>query len=129
MDMLRITSLEDYGSLEPDSWGIPSIPEASVPSRRNCLSTEEEEEPGLDLMPGVAFDKAFGRLGHGKGFYDTFLTRCREALGEGRMPVLVALALKEQLLEGEDVVPMAESDWRVDVIVRGDGRVLRRAEL
>lgn len=72
MDMLSIESCADYHSLEPDSWGIPSIPKHSLPHRKNCL-----EDGGLDIVvvPGVAFDEGFRRLGHGKGYYDYFLAR------------------------------------------------------
>lgn len=91
MDMLSIGSRTDYHSLEPDSWGIPSIPKNSLPDRKNCL-----EDGGLDLIvvPGVAFDENFGRLGHGKGYYDYFLARYKlvvdrdETKGGMRMPIL-----------------------------------------
>jgi 5-formyltetrahydrofolate cyclo-ligase len=124
MDMLSLSSLEDYRSLQPDSWGIPTIPKESVSSRGDAL----KEEGGLDLivMPGVAFDESFKRCGHGKGYYDYYLTRYRQSRANGRMPVLVALALKEQML-GKDEVPTDQSDWFVDIIVTGDGRCLRRS--
>lgn len=90
MDMLSIESRADHHSLEPDSWGIPSIPKHSVPHRKNCL-----EDGGLDLVvvPGVAFDEGFGRLGHGKGYYDYFLARYKLAADKDeihgmRMPIL-----------------------------------------
>lgn len=91
MNMLSIGSCADYHSLEPDSWGIPSIPKHSLLDRKNCL-----EDGGLDLIvvPGVAFDEGFGRLGHGKGYYDYFLARYKlvvdkdETKGGMRMPIL-----------------------------------------
>jgi len=91
MDMLSIGSLIDYRSMEPDSWGIPSIPKHSLQHRKNGL-----EDEGLDLiiMPGVAFDEGFGRLGHGKGYYDYFLARYKlmadsaETQGRKKMPIL-----------------------------------------
>lgn len=90
MDMLSILSHADYHSLEPDSWGIPSISENSLPQRKNCL-----EHGGLDLivMPGVAFDEGFNRLGHGKGYYDYFLARYKQMAdkdveGKMKMPIL-----------------------------------------
>ncbi|KAH8146575.1 uncharacterized protein LAJ45_09257 [Morchella importuna] len=128
MDMLSLFSQVDYESLEPDSWGIPTIPEHSVPGRSNCLDHE-----GLDLivMPGVAFDEGFRRLGHGKGYYDYFLARYKQlvdskgAEGKMRMPILVALALKEQIFE-DGTVPVNLSDWPMDIIITGEGKLLRR---
>lgn len=128
MDMLSLLSHADYKSLEPDSWGIPSIPENSVLLRRNCLDHE-----GLDLivMPGVAFDEGFRRLGHGKGYYDHFLARYKQLVDSKgiksgmNMPLLVALALKEQVFEDE-TVPVDQSDWPMDIIITGDGRFIRR---
>jgi 5-formyltetrahydrofolate cyclo-ligase len=72
MDMLALESMTEYESLLPDKWGIPSLQPVQVPGRQNGLA-----ENGLDLivMPGMAFDRGFRRLGHGKGYYDHFLTR------------------------------------------------------
>lgn len=87
MDMLALESMEEFVSLERDKWGIPSLTRAQALSKNNCFggsglaSTIAEEttnsSSGLDLivMPGMAFDAQFRRLGHGKGYYDSFLTR------------------------------------------------------
>jgi 5-formyltetrahydrofolate cyclo-ligase len=92
MDMVELRSMSDLESLAMDKWGIPTPSEDSISSRANCFGgtgitngdTNDLVE-GLDLivMPGMAFDASFGRLGHGKGFYDYFLTRCHQA---SRMP-------------------------------------------
>ena len=84
MDMLALHSKEDYASLKPDSWEIPSLSEDSLNGRENALGGhgvdgdgEKDWSGGLDLilMPGMAFDEGMGRLGHGRGFYDFFLQR------------------------------------------------------
>lgn len=118
MDMVFLRSTSDYEGLESDAWGIPSVAENSIGERSRILE-DVGESPGtvardvqnskrssrsrspdsgrLDLIviPGVAFDKCLGRLGHGKGFYDCFLKRYHESkvslLGEEtRMPFLGA---------------------------------------
>ena len=90
MDMLELRSLSDFDSLKPDNWGIPTPSQESVAERENSFGSKGVTEGefavsgeitgGLDLvvMPGMAFDLDFGRLGHGKGFYDYFLTRCHQ---------------------------------------------------
>lgn len=89
MDMLQLESMEDFDSLQPDKWGIPSLSQESVPNRHNCMGGKgiavdrprvmsdihSVDDGGLDMivMPGVAFDTELRRLGHGKGYYDYFL--------------------------------------------------------
>lgn len=70
MDMLALGSTE-LESLQADKWGIPSLQATQIEGRQNALTQ------GLDLivMPGMAFDHGFRRLGHGKGYYDHFLTQ------------------------------------------------------
>ena len=87
MDMVALDSEADYDAMKPDKWGIPSVSSASVSGRTQCLGIEEkpaEEETRpllnrLDLIvvPGVAFDQRLQRLGHGKGFYDSFFSSYR----------------------------------------------------
>jgi len=94
MDMVELTSVADYEGLQRDHWGIPTPSQDSIAARANSFggmgltegeAKEQQGESGLDLivMPGMAFDSNFGRLGHGKGFYDYFLQRCHQS---SRMP-------------------------------------------
>ncbi|KZF25414.1 5-formyltetrahydrofolate cyclo-ligase [Xylona heveae TC161] len=141
MDMLSLHSLTDYQSLQPDNWGIPTPSKDSIAGRQNCLGDLgrlpadrvgiEQGKGGLDflVMPGMAFDTKLGRLGHGKGFYDMFLQKMNEnqksKLGENaKMPLLIGLSLKEQLLPEEQEVPKDSTDWLLDGLIVGDGRVL-----
>ncbi|KAF3037686.1 hypothetical protein E8E12_008039 [Didymella heteroderae] len=132
MDMVELSSMKDFESLEADKWGIPTPSKDSISSRANCFGTmgvtngkSENITNGLDLivMPGMAFDHSFGRLGHGKGFYDFFLSRCHQG---ARVPFRVGLSLTEQLLPPNESVPMDQSDFRLDALITGDGE-LRRA--
>lgn len=105
MDMVSLHSLEDYEALGPDAWGIPTPSKASIPGRCKCLSDPEiesndharesmkGEHVDMIIMPGMAFDRGFARLGHGKGFYDFFLQRfhqmrASESGNSKRMPLL-----------------------------------------
>lgn len=85
MDMLHLSSEEDMAGLKADKWGIPSIQKDSVEARANCFGgtglsngeSPKKDADGLDLivMPSMAFDREMNRLGHGKGYYDNFITR------------------------------------------------------
>jgi 5-formyltetrahydrofolate cyclo-ligase len=158
MDMLQLWSEEDYASLQPDKWGIPSITEETVPARTNAFGgkgvTNGEppapEAPGLDviLMPCMAFDKDLNRLGHGKGYYDNFITRyCLGKTLDGQKRkkaflgmyfdssfgasqsdhnnTLVGFALGEQMIPSKYRLPVDAWDWKVDAVVLGHGALLR----
>ncbi|KAF2260721.1 nagb/rpia/CoA transferase-like protein [Lojkania enalia] len=137
MDMLELQSVGDYESLKPDKWDIPTPNEDSISSRANCFggmgitqgeTTPSEECLDLIIMPGMAFDCHLGRLGHGKGFYDYFLSRCHAI---SQLPFransrVVALALTEQILPINQDIPMDVRDYCLDAIALGSGDILRR---
>ena len=110
MEMVRLYSLADLAALPTTKWNIqqPALTER----REEALQTG-----GLDLilMPGLAFSRSGHRLGRGRGYYDRYLTRCREA--QGRPPVTVALAFRQQVVEE---VPVEETDVPVDVVLCDD---------
>lgn len=138
MDMVRLHGLEDFEGLENDSWGIPTVADEGIEKRERVLGGEREGQLDLMLLPGVAFQPMNGgdedgkirRLGHGMGFYDFFIRRNREKTEEmaGVQPLLVALALKEQVLtDGDAEVPLGEHDALLDGLVVGDGRIIGKA--
>lgn len=66
------------------------------------------EEIDLIMVPGVAFDRRGGRMGHGKGYYDKLLEHARPGVP------LVALAFECQLF---DEIPTAAHDVYMDKII------------
>ncbi|KAL4865550.1 hypothetical protein BDV12DRAFT_148301 [Aspergillus spectabilis] len=142
MEMLALESMEEFMSLKRDKWGIPSLTQAQASSKRNCfggtglspaVAKDTTNPSGLDLivMPGMAFDPGFRRLGHGKGYYDSFLTRylrweTENGTDTRNIPLLVALSLKEQTLSPPEEIPVTNHDWPVDILVIGDDRCLVR---
>lgn len=78
--------------LEPGVWGI-------LEPRPDPGSAVEVGAVDLALVPGVAFDRRGGRLGHGAGFYDKLLGKA------GRRPLLVAGAFEVQVVESLPVEP------------------------
>ncbi|ODQ51630.1 5-formyltetrahydrofolate cyclo-ligase-like protein [Saitoella complicata NRRL Y-17804] len=118
MSMVPISSVSSLTALPRNKWGIPE-PTEEDPAEE-ALSTG-----GLNLIvvPAVAFDRDMARLGHGKGYYDKYIKACEEKMG--RRPLLVGLCLEEQVVE-VGKIPMTDWDERVDMVVLGDGSVMRR---
>lgn len=69
--------------------------------------------PDILIMPGIAFDRRGGRVGHGGGFYDRYL----EDYGS-KISHRIAIAYALQIL---DEVPMEEFDRPVEKIVTEEG--------
>jgi 5-formyltetrahydrofolate cyclo-ligase len=105
---LHLARILAMAELVPVSFGLLEPPSglASSPARRLA-----PEDAGLLLVPGVAFDRDGGRLGHGKGFYDRLLARA------GAGPLRIALAFECQMVER---VPMVAGDERMDLVVTED---------
>ncbi|XP_056316985.1 5,10-methenyltetrahydrofolate synthetase (5-formyltetrahydrofolate cyclo-ligase) [Danio aesculapii] len=111
MDMLRLKDMEDMETLPLTAWNIRQ-PGDDDKHRDEALDTG-----GLDLilMPGLGFDKSGNRLGRGKGFYDTYLERCRTH-PKGK-PYTIALAFKEQICAE---IPVGEHDILIDEVLHED---------
>jgi len=60
------------------------------------------------LVPGVAFDRQGNRMGHGKGYYDRFLSRCKGST------VFLGIAYSFQVYES---IPFDEHDIRVHGVI------------
>jgi len=81
--------------LERNTWGILE----PIPSRCDCISPEDVS---LAIIPGLAFDRAYNRLGYGKGYYDRFLCQLPDHTE------VVGLGFKEQFCG--DLLPTSETD-------------------
>ncbi|RLN62217.1 hypothetical protein BBP00_00004909 [Phytophthora kernoviae] len=113
--MLRVQSMEDIQSFPKDKWQIPDPP-LTLSSGEPRDDAVESSYLELVLLPGVAFDRKGGRLGHGKGYYDSFLRRLSEhyaAIGH-TPPTTIGLCLTPQLIEQ---VPLAPHDRMLDLVV------------
>lgn len=92
---------------------------------------------GLDLflIPGVAFSYEGGRLGHGKGYYDQYLSRHFKIYPQryaaitdefsiidkvrNNKTALIGLGFKEQIVDCTEL-PLDNHDFRLDLIVSSD---------
>lgn len=86
--------------LEPGVWGIPE-------PRPDPGAAVELVAVDFALVPGVAFDRRGGRLGHGAGFYDKLLGSTE------RRPLLVAGAFEVQVVER---IPVERHDVFLDFV-------------
>ncbi|XP_055320216.1 5-formyltetrahydrofolate cyclo-ligase [Sitodiplosis mosellana] len=123
MVMLKIKDMNDFESLPLTKWNIPQPNDDGT--RENAVETG-----GLDLilLPGVAFTRQGGRLGHGMGYYDKFLhehfnknphrrTDSPQSIAEkiaAKRSILLGLAFNEQIV---DNVPLEQTDVLLDEIV------------
>ncbi|MGO9413078.1 MAG: 5-formyltetrahydrofolate cyclo-ligase [Spirochaetia bacterium] len=106
-DVIRFYFLPpDAGELPRDRWGIP-VPRAEWEPLALRRGTRF-----LVATPGLAFDRMGNRLGRGKGYYDTFLTEARAALGTDL--TAIGVGLSDQLVPE---VPHTERDQRLDGVV------------
>ncbi|KAF1313685.1 5-formyltetrahydrofolate cyclo-ligase, partial [Globisporangium splendens] len=154
LKMVQALSVNDINVFPKDKWQIPDPPLTSP-------SGDAREDPieGLDLelvlMPGVAFDRSGGRLGHGKGYYGRLLSAStgrgvREeqhaaanddrkntcvALCAGLAAVWKWLTMRVHVLEKGlclspqlvDQVPLSPHDKMLDIIVTPEEVILTPA--
>lgn len=91
--------LPDEGSLETDRYGVyePQLAHSRVFA---------PEEIDFVLVPGITFDRWGYRIGWGGGYYDRFMSLCRNAFK-------MAIAFEEQMLEQVSNDPW---DMRMDAV-------------
>lgn len=127
MQMLQLNGMDDYENLPLTKWNIKQPKDDGT--RESAIETG-----GLDLvlLPGVAFTKDGGRLGHGMGYYDKFIAdmfvkvpqkeakqlcgNIKQKLQENKT-ILLALALKEQIVND---VPLDSTDYLLDGVITSD---------
>jgi 5-formyltetrahydrofolate cyclo-ligase len=106
---LQLFHLQDPSELAAGHFGIPEPQPAlrTDPARR-----VDARELDVVMVPGVAFDRQGGRLGHGKGYYDRLLRNVR------RDALLAAAAFECQLFPE---IPMSEHDVFMDKVITEKG--------
>ncbi|MBW2493830.1 MAG: 5-formyltetrahydrofolate cyclo-ligase [Deltaproteobacteria bacterium] len=98
---LEFFAVERWDALRPGAFGVPEPqPDGSAVRLRPA---------DLVVVPGVAFDPAGYRLGHGKGYYDRAF-----AAELGDSPTLVGFGYEFQIV---DAVPHDQRDRQMDAIV------------
>lgn len=76
----------------------------------------------LILLPGVAFSRRGGRLGHGMGYYDKYLHKYFNRFPD-RVKInktfLVALGFQEQIVD-VDQLPLDPLDYPLDFVLTSE---------
>lgn len=110
---LRLHIIDSFDDLETGAYGIRE-PKAGTP-----MLTDPAQIKWM-LVPGLAFDASFARLGYGGGYYDRFF----EQLADRHVPrpMLIAAAFELQIVPS---LPVEPHDFRMDAIVT-ERRVLAR---
>jgi 5-formyltetrahydrofolate cyclo-ligase len=101
LELFRLASMDE---LAPGAFGVLE----PKPELRPAAKRVEAGDLDLVIVPGVAFDRRGGRLGHGAGYYDRLLRRRRADAAT------IGLAFERQVF---DEIPMAPHDVRMDVVV------------
>ena len=102
LELFHLTSMDElavgmYKILEPKP-ELRNLPEKQL----------QPEDLDLVMVPGVAFDRTGGRMGHGKGYYDKLLQHARPDAP------LVALGFECQFFPS---IPVGEHDIFMDKII------------
>ena len=110
MDMVRVYSLDDLDSLPMTKWNIQ---QPALDDTTRDIATNDID---LIIVPGLGFSLDGSRLGHGKGFYDRYLSTLNENSYK------IGLAFRQQLVENK-VIPMHSKDIRIDeILVSQEGK-------
>lgn len=101
---LQHSELNSFNDLKPNKWGVLE------PLNFNPTDIR----PDCILVPLLAADKQFNRLGYGKGFYDRFL--------ESTQAVKIGLLFEDYLF---DEIPIEDFDEKLDILIT-EKKILRR---
>jgi 5-formyltetrahydrofolate cyclo-ligase len=116
MIMYELKSLDEINTFPKSKWEIPEPTLEMIEIREKENSSKQIS---CVIVPGVAFDSNCCRLGHGKGYYDYFLSNLiEENIAKGYSPpITIALAYDEQILEN-GIIPMIDNqDKYVDYVI------------
>ncbi len=98
-DQLQHLEFSSQSTLRVSSWGIPE------PTGNELI---DERKIDMVLVPMLCFDERGFRVGHGKGYYDKFLSLCRKDC------VKIGLSMFEPVEEIEVIKP---HDIRLDYCI------------
>ncbi|GAA5975034.1 hypothetical protein JCM11641_000003 [Rhodosporidiobolus odoratus] len=127
MRMLRLRDVGHWEGLKENRWGIKEVDPSEVDSLESADDPAVSSGLDLILVPGLAFDPLRRRLGHGRGYYDRYITACLDypKRFDKPAPRTIALALRAQLVREEDGehIPTNEWDRLPEILLTPDGGI------
>ncbi|CAH7667980.1 expressed protein [Phakopsora pachyrhizi] len=141
MRMLRLMDLVSFDRLKSSS-SINTTTGSFHPTTKKKLNIDQfDQEEAKTLEDGLAFDRYGNRLGHGRGYYDRFLSEYFEKFKSNSVerredgaivsrsggsecngrPRLIGLSLREQVLPLDEVIPTDRNDHPIDILISPDG--------
>lgn len=117
MRFLKLNSFEEINTLPLNKWGIPEYDHSIYVSKKDDID-KTSSLFDVVIVPGMAFSCRGERLGHGRGYYDAFLTSLKTRRQHAGLsdPVLIGVGFDEQII---DNVPTDEHDVLLDYIISG----------
>lgn len=113
MIMVELKSMREYDELPVNHYGIKE----PINYQENTRADPVECNLDLIIVPGVAFSCDGRRLGHGRGYYDEFLSDWNK-----RSPSLlysIGLAFREQMVD--DPLAIEGQDVQLDEVLQAAG--------
>ena len=106
MEFYKIKSPDDLKS------GFRGILEPIVTDESLSFSSCKNKGSSVVVVPGAVFDRTFGRIGYGGGYYDKFFEKYSHI-------TKIGVLFTEQLFEG--IVPTDCHDIRMDMLADEKG--------
>lgn len=119
MLMIELKSMKEFDELPTNSYGIkePVILDVNkLPDKADPQDVSKSLD--LIIVPGVAFSRNGGRLGHGKGYYDEYLNYWTKFASSDIYTI--GIGFKEQLFDENELPMVADHDFILDEIIVPD---------
>ncbi|MCT4583543.1 MAG: 5-formyltetrahydrofolate cyclo-ligase [Peptostreptococcaceae bacterium] len=97
---LKVCKLEDVKDLELSTYGIKE-------PKKEKQTIVDKNILDVIIVPGVAFDKDYYRMGYGGGYYDKFFDSLKNK------PIKIGISFKEQIHEH---IPKEDHDIKMDYL-------------
>lgn len=115
MVMVALESMKEYDELPVNHYGIKEPKQIEdIDSSSMAKPNDDKNDLDLVIVPGVAFSRDGNRLGHGKGYYDEFLSFWSRTRSNGP-PYSIGLAFSEQLVD--DTLASQTHDYTLNEVM------------